>query len=148
VETDTVRPVGRGAPPEALHERVRRAPVGRLATVREDHRPHIVPVTFALDGDTLVSAIDQKPKRTHDLQRLRNIAANPAVTVLIDHYDDEWSQLWWVRLDGTARIVQAEPTRSAAVRPLVDKYPQYREAPPAGPLVLVQITMWTWWSAT
>jgi PPOX class probable F420-dependent enzyme len=148
VETDKVSPAGSGAAPEEVRERVSRARVGRLATVREDHRPHIVPVTFALDGDMLVSAVDQKPKRTHDLLRLRNIDANPAVSLLIDQYDDEWSRLWWIRLDGVARIVRAEPTRSAAARPLVDKYQQYRDAPPAGPVVQVRVTSWTWWSAT
>lgn len=81
---------------------VTEARVARLSTTRADGRPHVVPMTFALlsggeHADALVTAVDAKPKRTTDLQRLRNIAANPAVSVLVDHYDDDWTQLWWVR---------------------------------------------------
>jgi PPOX class probable F420-dependent enzyme len=148
MQTDTVSAAGAGPVPEHIRERARQARVGRLATVRADHRPHIVPVTFALDRDVLVSAIDQKPKRTDDLLRLRNIDENPAVTVLIDEYDDDWSRLWWVRLDGTGCVVRSEPARSEAIRPLLDKYDQYRETPPTGPAVLVRVTSWTWWSWT
>jgi len=146
METDLVDGVGTGPVPGHIRERVGQARVARLATVRDDGRPHIVPVTFALDGDILVSAIDQKPKRTNDLLRLRNIEKNPAVTLLTDDYDDDWSRLWWVRLDGTASVLRSEPARSAAIRPLLDKYVQYRETPPAGPAVLMQIRSWTWWS--
>ncbi|MCA1674649.1 MAG: TIGR03668 family PPOX class F420-dependent oxidoreductase, partial [Actinobacteria bacterium] len=88
-----------------VRERATRAPVARLATVRPDGLPHVVPVTFALDHDTLVTAIDQKPKTTTSLQRLKNIEAHPFASVIIDHYEDDWSRLWWVRGDGTARVV-------------------------------------------
>lgn len=119
------------------------ARVARLATVRADGRPHVVPVTFALSpgeyADALVTAVDAKPKRTTDLQRLRNIAANPAVSLLVDHYDDDWTMLWWIRIDGTARVVTSEPERGALVAPLVEKYEQYRTQPPAGPVIAVQI---------
>ena len=85
--------------------RVAERAVARLATTRADGRPHIVPVCFALDGDTLVSVVDGKPKRSADLLRLANMRARPAVSLLVDHYDDDWAQLWWVRLDGVAEVL-------------------------------------------
>jgi PPOX class probable F420-dependent enzyme len=81
------------------------ARVARLATTRPDGRPHVVPITFALRRETIVTAVDQKPKTTKSPQRLKNIAAQPAASVLVDHYEDDWSQLWWIRADGTARVV-------------------------------------------
>ena len=135
---------GVNAPLGWERERVAAARVARLATVRPDGRPHVVPVTYALDGDLLVTAVDAKPKRTTDLQRLRNIAANPAVSVLVDAYDDDWSRLWWVRLDGSAEV--AEPT-AELLAPLIAKYPQYFDAPPAGPVIVVSVLSWTSWSA-
>jgi PPOX class probable F420-dependent enzyme len=80
--------------------------------------------------------VDEKPKRTRALQRLRNIEANPNVEVLIDHYDDDWSQLWWVRLRGRAHVVDHD---ERALELLAAKYPQYREQPPRGPFVVVTI---------
>lgn len=130
-----------------LRERARRAPVARLATVRPDGRPHIVPITFALDGDTIVTAIDQKPKTTTSLQRLRNIEAHPVASVVIDHYEDDWSRLWWVRGDGTARIVREGAAREHAVERLADKYLPYRQSAPQGPLIIVVVDRWTSWSA-
>ena len=103
------------------------ARVARLATVDPEGRPHVVPICFVLDGDTLYTAVDEKPKRTRLLKRLANIEANPRVEVLIDHYEDDWSRLWWVRLRGSARIVE-DPR---AVDLLAAKYPQYRERRPA-----------------
>lgn len=105
------------------------ARVARLATVDPSGRPHVVPICFVLDGDLLYTAVDEKPKRTRRLQRLRNIEANPRVEVLIDGYEEDWSRLWWVRLRGTARVVD-EPR---ALELLAEKYPQYRTHPPAGP---------------
>lgn len=99
---------------------------------------------FVLEGDTLYTAVDEKPKRTRRLQRLRNIEANPAVEVLIDHYDEDWSRLWWVRLRGTARIAD-DPH---ALELLARKYPQYRETPPRGPVIAVRIEKRAEWSAT
>ncbi len=118
--------------------------VARLATVGTDGRPHVVPICFALEGDRLYTAVDDKPKRTRRLQRLANIEANPAVEVVIDHYEDDWSRLWWVRLRGTARI--AEDRHAVAL--LVAKYPQYRERPPAGPVIAVTIEERTEWTAS
>ena len=114
-----------------------------LATTGEDLRPHIVPVVFALAGDELVIAIDQKPKSTTNLRRLRNLAWNPRVAVLCDRYDADWSQLWWVRADGVARVDEQNP---AAVESLAAKYPQYRLDPPRGPVITVAIDTWSGWS--
>ena len=127
--------------------RVRGSRVARLATVRADGTPHVVPITFALDGDALVTAVDGKPKRTTDLQRLRNIAAQPAVAVLVDSYADDWTQLWWVRLDGSADVLYDGSAYDAAIGALVGKYAQYRERPPAGPVIRVRptrVSSWQW----
>ncbi|MFI0775087.1 TIGR03668 family PPOX class F420-dependent oxidoreductase [Streptomyces sp. NPDC021212] len=146
--------------PEA-RRRFARARVLRLATTDEAGRPHLVPATFALttpdgadgadgaDGmDTVVTAVDHKPKRHQDLKRLRNIHTNPAVSLLVDHYDEDWRQLWWVRADGRARIVPAEAAaeRADPVRRLVDKYPQYADRPPRGPVIAIEVTRWSGWA--
>lgn len=127
--------------------RVEQARVARLATVRPDGTPHLVPITFALVGDTLVTVVDDKPKRTMDLQRLRNIDANAVASVLVDHYVDDWSLLWWVRLDGSAHVLRDGPRRRQALTPLVAKYDQYRTMPPRGPVLVVAVRSWTSWSA-
>jgi PPOX class probable F420-dependent enzyme len=110
--------------------------VARLATIRPDGSPRIVPICFALDGDTLYTAVDDKPKRTRELARLADIARDPRVEVLIDHYDEDWSQLWWVRLRGRARVGDMD---ERGLELLTAKYPQYLERPPAGPFVVVEI---------
>jgi PPOX class probable F420-dependent enzyme len=120
------------------------ARVARLATVGRDGRPHVVPICFVIDGSTLYTAVDDKPKRTRRLRRLDNIEANSAVEVVIDHYEDDWSKLWWVRLRGTARIVE-DPR---AVELLAAKYPQYRERPPAGPVIAVEIEDRSEWTSS
>jgi PPOX class probable F420-dependent enzyme len=120
------------------------ARVARLATVGADGAPHLVPVTFALRGDTVVIAVDHKPKRTTDLRRLRNIEADPRVSLLADHYAEDWTRLWWVRADGTARVVR----EGGDVGELVAKYPQYAARPPAGPVILVAVTSWRGWAAS
>jgi PPOX class probable F420-dependent enzyme len=120
------------------------ARVARLATVDRQGRPHVVPICFAIEGETLYSAVDEKPKRTRRLQRLRNIEANPQVEVVIDHYEDDWTKLWWVRLRGTARIVD-DPR---AVDLLAAKYPQYRDRPPQGPVIAVSIEERSEWRAS
>ena len=123
------------------------ARVARLATAGADGRPHIVPCTFAAVNDRILHAVDHKPKRTTDLRRLRNIRENPHVSVLVDHYDDEeWGQLWWVRADGEARIVDDEEGRAEPVRLLREKYRQYREREPAGPVIEVRVTRWSGWA--
>ncbi len=130
-----------------LRRRVAQARVARLATVRPDGRPHVVPITFALAGDAVVTAIDHKPKTTTSLQRLRNVAARPAASVLVDHYDDDWSGLWWVRGDGDARILSEGAERERAVARLVEKYGAYRDSPPRGPVIVVAVSRWSWWSS-
>jgi PPOX class probable F420-dependent enzyme len=120
------------------------APVARLATVDANGRPHVVPICFVLEGDILYTAVDEKPKRSRRLKRLANIEADPHVEVVIDHYEDDWSRLWWVRLRGVARIVED----AHAVELLAAKYPQYREQPPAGPVIAVTVEERSEWTAS
>jgi PPOX class probable F420-dependent enzyme len=126
-------------------ERLATAPVARLATVRPDGTPHLVPVVFALVEDVVWTAVDAKPKSTHQLLRLRNIATHPRVSLLVDHYDDDWSRLWWVRVDGTASIVPINGEALVAVTALTAKYPQYESNPPPGPLIRIEPTVWRTW---
>jgi PPOX class probable F420-dependent enzyme len=123
------------------------ARVARLATVGADARPHLVPIVFAIDGDTVFSAVDAKPKRTTALKRLENVARNPRVAVLADHYDDsDWGALWWVRADGVAHIAGDEEARRA-IALLAERYAQYRDAPPRGPVLAVAVERWSGWRA-
>jgi PPOX class probable F420-dependent enzyme len=133
----------------AARSRFAAARVARLASVGADGRPHLVPIVFAVAGDTVYSAVDDvKPKATQRLRRLRNIAANPAVALLADHYEDDWSALWWVRADGTARLVDPdEPEAERARALLAERYVQYRAAPPPGPVIAVAVERWTGWAA-
>jgi PPOX class probable F420-dependent enzyme len=126
--------------------RLSEARVAHLATAGDDGRPHIVPIVFVLHGNALYFAVDAKPKQTRNLQRLKNIAANPAVSVLVDHYEDDWTRLWWVRIDGTARVVTDDAHARHVTDLLVQKYNQYRNARPEGPVVAVQIDRITGWS--
>ncbi len=130
-----------------LRHRVARARVARLATVRPDGHPHIVPVTFAFEGDTIVTAVDHKPKTTTALQRLKNIEARPVASIIVDHYEDDWSRLWWVRLDGSAWTVHEGAERERAIGRLAEKYEPYRDNPPQGPAIGVTIERWASWSA-
>ncbi|ROS44936.1 TIGR03668 family PPOX class F420-dependent oxidoreductase [Amycolatopsis thermoflava] len=117
--------------------------VARLATVSANGQPHLVPVTFAVSGDEIVFAVDHKPKSTHALRRLANIAANPAVAFLADAYDEDWTRLWWARADGIATVEEPGP-----VPLLVAKYEQYARRPPEGPVVITQVTRWSGWTGT
>jgi len=123
-------------------------PVARLGTVDADGRPHLVPCCFAMDGDAAYSVVDHKPKRTAALRRLDNIAANPAVCLLVDHYDDDWSTLWWVRFDGTARILVEGTEHRSAIAVLCAKYAQYRATPPSGAVVAIDVITVRGWSAS
>ena len=124
------------------------ARVARLATVRPDGCPHLVPICFALDGDTLYTAVDHKPKRSRALQRLENIAANPAVSLLVDHYAEDWSQLWWARADGLARIADpGDAAHARAVELLCARYEQYRGAPELGRAIVVDVDRFRGWRA-
>lgn len=122
-----------------------RAPVARLATVRTTGSPHLVPITFALDNGDVVTAVDHKPKRHVQLQRLANIESNPLVSVLIDHWDDDWARLWWVRLDGRAEIRDVDST---AISALVAKYSHYAQRPPDGPVIRITIEHMATWAAS
>ena len=106
--------------------------------------PHLVPIVFAVDGDTVVTAVDHKPKSTTSLVRLDNIARDDRVSVLAHHYEDDWDRLWWVRADGTARVIAAD---DADLTPLVAKYGPYRDRVPTGPVIEVTIDRWVGWSA-
>jgi len=124
------------------------APVARLATVRADGAPHVVPVCFAFGGETIYTAVDHKPKATAALARLRHIAAEPRVALLADRYEDDWSQLWWVRVDGEAFIVESAQEREAALAALGAAYTQYAERPPQGPVIAVRPRRFTGWRAS
>ena len=124
------------------------AAVARLATADAQGRPHLVPIVFALRNDVVWSAVDAKPKRTRALRRLANIAANPAVCVLVDHYEDDWTRLWWVRADGRARILEATaPDAAVGLDALAARYASYRDMPPPGPLLEVSVERWSGWSS-
>ena len=131
----------------AARQRLSEARVARLGTVAPDGRPHLVPVVFALDADTIYFAVDAKPKRTTDLRRLRNIAANPSVTLLVDHYEEDWTRLWWVRVDGAARIVDDESQAGRGIDLLIGRYPQYARSRPPGPVVAITVHSITGWAA-
>jgi PPOX class probable F420-dependent enzyme len=113
--------------------RLASARVARLATTDPDGRPHLVPIVFALEGETLYSAVDQKPKRSQRVRRIENARSRPDVTILIDHYDEDWARLWWIRVRGHARVLDEGAGREHALQVLIDKYPQYRAEPPNGP---------------
>ena len=138
---------GAGGLDATARRRVLDARVARLATVRPDGRPHVVPITFALHGEKIVSAIDHKPKTTTNLQRLKNIEANPFASVVIDRYDEDWSTLWWIRADGSARIVEEGFDHETAVAQLAEKYAPYRSRPPRGPVIIIEVQRWSTWSA-
>ena len=134
--------------PEWVTEALETTSVGRLATTSSEGVVRLVPFCFAVVGDRLVSAVDHKPKRTTRLGRLDDIAATGSATVLIDHYEDDWDRLWWVRIRGTAAVHgDDESLASAARAALVAKYAQYRQHPPAGPVYSVQLDECTWWRA-
>jgi len=125
------------------------ARVARLGSVDAEGSPHVVPICFALDGDTIYTAIDHKPKRTTRLRRLANVAANPHVSVLADRYEDDWSALWWARADGMARIVAAGTEEHArAVALLTGRYSQYEDEPPEGSAIVVGVSRWSGWRMT
>ncbi|MGH3725112.1 MAG: TIGR03668 family PPOX class F420-dependent oxidoreductase [Mycobacterium sp.] len=132
--------------PADARSRFQVAAVARLATVKKSGVPHLVPVTFALADDVICWVVDHKPKSHNDLQRLRNITAHPEVSFLADHYDENWAALWWARADGTARLLETpDPTW---ITLLANKYPQYRETPPTGPMVLTDVARWSGWAAS
>jgi PPOX class probable F420-dependent enzyme len=132
-------------------ERFAAARIAHLATADPTARPHLVPVVFALDGDTVMLAVDHKPKRTTRLKRLANIAANPSVCLLTDHYEEDWDRLWWARAEGKARVLPSpdqSPEAAHGIRLLTAKYQQYADRPPGGPVVEVSVLNWSGWRAS
>ena len=129
--------------PDEARQRFAAARVARLATITPAGTPHLIPITFALLGETIYSVVDAKPKRTTELQRLQNVEANPRVSLLADHYEDDWTKLWWVRADGTARILEAnEREARGAIEVLSTRYPQQR---PTGSVLAADVDRWTGW---
>jgi PPOX class probable F420-dependent enzyme len=122
------------------------ARVGHLATVTADHSPHIVPCCFVLHARTVYSAVDAKPKSTLDLRRLQNLKTNASASLLVDHYAEDWTKLWWVRVDGSGRVIEDGVERDRALDLLAAKYQQYPETPPPGPVLAIDIEHWRMWS--
>lgn len=138
--------------PGAARQRFAAARIARLATIddgAEFRRPQVVPVVFAVSGETVFSAVDAKPKRTTALRRLANVEAEPGVSLLVDHYaDDDWDALWWARADGVGRVLAPDdPLAREAVGLLVAKYPQHARRPPTGPVLAVEVRRWSGWAA-
>jgi PPOX class probable F420-dependent enzyme len=127
---------------------VERARIAHLATVAADGQPHIVPVCFVLSDEIVYSAVDRKPKRGSRLRRMVNIEATGHACLLVDHYSEDWSQLWWVRLDGRGRVVSDPAEAARATSALIGKYQQYAGQTPAGPVLAMDIARWSSWSAT
>jgi PPOX class probable F420-dependent enzyme len=136
--------------PEDARGRFVQARVARLATAGGDGRPHLVPIVFAVaersERDVIYSVVDAKPKRTTALRRLANVSENPCVSVLADHYDEDWDRLWWVRADGSGRLLTelGEPEAAAAVALLQARYPQQRAV---GTVLAVDVERWSGWAA-
>lgn len=126
----------------AIERFIRQQRVARLATVDSHGRPHIVPIVFVYNDETIYTPIDLKPKdvRPQDLLRVLNIAQNPEVQVLLDRYDEDWQQLGFVQLRGRAELLEAGLDYEAALRLLQQKYPQYGDLPLEGrPVIRVNI---------
>lgn len=142
-------------PPPGCRERLESAPFAVLATFGPGHRIDLVPCCFAvLDRSDahghgavdLVTAVDHKPKRHQRLARLANVAADPEVGLLVDHRDpDDWGSLWWIRVQGSARITEAGADHEAALDALAVKYPQYRQHRPEGPALHITPRRWAQW---
>jgi PPOX class probable F420-dependent enzyme len=123
------------------------ARVGHLATVAADGTPHLVPVCFALVGDVAFSCVDHKPKSSRMLRRIANVQATGQACLLVDEYDEDWSRLWWVRLDGRGRIVEDSRERATALEALAAKYAQYRDQPPEGSVLAIDVSRFSGWAA-
>jgi PPOX class probable F420-dependent enzyme len=131
-----------------VRERVAASRVARLGTFDPDGRIHLVPIVFALENDTLYTAVDAKPKRSRTLRRIENARRNPQVTVLVDEYDEDWSRLWWARLRGRARVLDEGDEARHALELLREKYEQYAETAPEVPVLAVDVDEWRSWAAS
>jgi PPOX class probable F420-dependent enzyme len=133
--------------PERARELLATARVATLATLDREGRPKLVPICFALAGASVWSVVDAKPKRTTELARVKNVLHDGRAAVLAHHYTEDWGELWWVRVEGPARVVESGPDYDQAVALLTQKYEQYRAAPPAGAAVVIEIAQLTGWAA-
>jgi PPOX class probable F420-dependent enzyme len=131
-------------PPAIAEERLAHARIGRLATVTPVGHPHLVPVCFVLHDSRIYTAVDAKPKVTSALARLENVRATGRASLLVDHYEEDWTNLWWVRVDGVAEVMHSERALDA----LAAKYEQYRAARPAGPVIAIAPERWRSWVAS
>lgn len=123
------------------------AAVAALATAGRDAAPHVVPVVFAVEGDTIYTAVDAKRKSTHRLRRLANIEANPRVSLLAEHYSEDWNELWWARADGLAAVHHDGEQMAIGYGLLRAKYVQYERTALDGPVVTIAVTHWSSWHA-
>lgn len=130
---------------ETMRDRLSGSPIAHLGTVSARGRPHVVPCCFVLDGSTLFTAVDAKPKSTRRLQRIRDLEANPSASLIVDHYEDDWTRLWWVRVDVTGRIMEPGAEHDRALDRLAEKYAQYRQHRPPGPVLALDIDGWRAW---
>jgi PPOX class probable F420-dependent enzyme len=131
-----------------MRRRLAQARVGHLATTTADDRPHVVPVCFALVGEEIVSAIDRKPKTTTQLRRLDNVRAHPEACLIVDHWDEDWTRLWWVRVDGPARVLEPGAELDDLLGALHDKYrANYGMQRPDGPAIVLRAERWGGWAA-
>jgi PPOX class probable F420-dependent enzyme len=121
--------------------------VAQLATANADGIPHLVPIVFAVSHDVIYTAVDAKRKSSRRLRRMANIEVNPAVSLIVDHYDEDWSQLWWVRADGTAAIHYSGEEMATGYFELRRKYVQYQRIALDGPVIAVTVARWSGWQA-
>jgi PPOX class probable F420-dependent enzyme len=136
-----------GVDAATMRRLVRTARVARLGTVGRDGDPHLVPVCFVLLDEVVYTAVDHKPKRSSRLRRVANIEATGRACLLADRYEEDWSRLWWVRVDGAGRVVTDPGEAASAVAALVDKYEQYAAHRPDGPVLALDPVHWSGWSA-
>jgi PPOX class probable F420-dependent enzyme len=134
-------------PEDEAAEKFTSARVAMLSTAGADGEPHVVPIVFAMSHDVVYTAVDAKRKSTQRLRRLANIAANPRVSLLVDHYDEDWTQLWWVRADGAAQIHDSGDEMAMGYALLRRKYPQYERIALDGPVVTVAVRRFSSWHA-
>jgi PPOX class probable F420-dependent enzyme len=136
--------------PEEARRRFGQARVARLATAGTDGRPHVVPIVFAVadrSGQGVIySVVDDKPKRTTALRRLANVAENPRVSVLVDYYEEDWDRLWWVRADGSGRLL-TDPDDSEAAAAVAQLRARYRQQRAIGTVLAVDVERWSGWAA-
>lgn len=138
--------------PAEAQSRFAGSQVLRLATAGSNGQPHLVPCTFVVDGEGRIAiGIDDKPKSSMKLRRLANIDQNPRVSLMVDHYSDDWERLWWVRADGLAAIERSGAEHAAYWAQIKSKYPQYSAKlhsmqSPQGPVIVVSVGSWSGWA--